>query len=145
MKKKIVVKDYGNEDLKPLLPKDISIERESSSIISGYVKDENNNPLPNVNISISGRIFFTVSNANGFYSITNEKDKFFTGTTLIFDLIGYKRASRKITSFKQPLEIKLIVDEKMLKKVFVMGGIEVVKPTFKTKIKNFFSKKKCKK
>ena len=56
--------------------------------ISGYILDENSNPLPGCNVYFYGNTFGTASNSEGFFKIENlDEGKY----TLIVDFIGYQQ------------------------------------------------------
>jgi TonB-dependent SusC/RagA subfamily outer membrane receptor len=83
--------------------------------ITGFIADENGEPLPGVNVQISGTTFGTQTDFDGNYSI-----KIKTGDVLIVSYLGFK--SQEITISKQTnLDLKLEADESNLDEVVVMG------------------------
>lgn len=62
-----------------------------TEVISGTVTDENNHPLPGVNVLVAGTKTATQTNYDGKYSIKAEE-----GDRLIFSYLGYKTAKIKV-------------------------------------------------
>lgn len=89
---------------------------DSTYTISGKVTDEQNLPLPGVNILIKGTTVGTTTDANGQYSLT-VPDR---GTVLVFSFIGYK--STEVTVGNQnDISISLAPDAQSLNEVIVVG------------------------
>ena len=83
--------------------------------ITGFIADENGEPLPGVNVQISGTTFGTQTDFDGNYSI-----KIKTGDVLIINYLGFK--SQEISVSKQTnIDIKLEADESNLDEVVVVG------------------------
>jgi TonB-linked SusC/RagA family outer membrane protein len=84
--------------------------------VSGSVVDEDNAPLPGVNILVKGSTIGTTSDANGKYTITVAE-----GTeTLVFSFIGY--ASQEIAINNQTqINVTMSVDMTSLSEVVVIG------------------------
>jgi len=84
--------------------------------ITGTIKDENNNPLPGVNIQVEGTTIGTISNANGSYTITIPNEN----VVLVFSFIGYN--TQKIPAVnKTTLEVIMMPSTSSLDEVVVIG------------------------
>ncbi|WP_221392234.1 TonB-dependent receptor [Dyadobacter sp. NIV53] len=85
--------------------------------ITGKISDENGLPLPGVSIVLKGSSTGTVSNTDGAYSI-NIPD---TGNpVLVFSFVGYLPKESTIGN-QTTLDIQLLVDNKALEEVVVVG------------------------
>ncbi|MGI0105704.1 YfbK domain-containing protein [Salinimicrobium sp. WS361] len=93
----------------------ISVEAE---VISGTVTDENNRPLPGVNITVEGTNTVTQTNFVGKYTIKAEK-----GDKLVFSYIGYKTAKIKVGK-KKVIDVALKPDFTALEEEIVVTGIQ---------------------
>ena len=93
----------------------ISVEAE---VISGTVTDENNRPLPGVNITVEGTNTVTQTNFDGKYTIKAEK-----GDKLVFSYIGYKTAKIKVGE-KKVIDVALKPDFTALEEEIVVTGIQ---------------------
>ncbi|MCX2836680.1 von Willebrand factor type A domain-containing protein [Salinimicrobium sp. MT39] len=93
----------------------ISVEAE---VISGTVTDENNRPLPGVNITVEGTNTVTQTNFDGKYTIKAEE-----GDKLVFSYIGYKTAKIKVGD-KKVIDVALKPDFTALEEQIVVTGIQ---------------------
>ncbi len=93
----------------------ISVEAE---VISGTVTDENNRPLPGVNITVEGTNTVTQTNFDGKYTIKAEE-----GDKLVFSYIGYKTAKIKVGK-KKLIDVALKPDFTALEEQIVVTGIQ---------------------
>ncbi len=83
--------------------------------VSGFVGDENGEPLPGVSISIKGTVFGTETDFDGNYSLKIKK-----GDVLIFSYLGYKSEEKIIKTYND-LDVKLNEDANHLDEVVVTG------------------------
>ncbi len=83
--------------------------------ITGVVNDENNNPLPGVNVVIEGTTFGTITNVDGKFSLQAQK-----GDVLIFSFIGYNTEKLPLNG-ETNLTMNLLPDLKNLEEVVVIG------------------------
>ena len=86
------------------------------NIISGYVYDNENLPVPGVSIVIKGTNYGTISDLNGFYSINVPKNR----NELIFSFIGYKEEVIDI-SYGNNVDVYMTEDVMGLDEVVVIG------------------------
>lgn len=92
----------------------LSLEAE---VISGTVTDENQRPLPGVNVLVEGTQTGTQTNFDGKYTIKAKK-----GDILVFSYLGYKTAKSKVGN-QQVINISLKPDNAQLEEVVVVQGI----------------------
>ncbi|HEY9044890.1 MAG TPA: TonB-dependent receptor [Ohtaekwangia sp.] len=94
----------------------LSLVGYGQSLLKGRVTDENDQPLPGVNVLIKGTSQGTVTDANGEYSLTNTT----ADAVLVLSFIGY--APQEITvGGKTSIDVKLLPDTKALQEVVVIG------------------------
>lgn len=105
-----------------------------SQIISGVVKDKDNNPIEFVNVGVVFKNVGTVSDINGRYSINIEGQS--VTDTIKFSIIGYDSFSISIGEFKK-LENKTIF---LAKKVYKLKEVEVKARLLKQKTLGVTSK-----
>ncbi|MFP5080856.1 SusC/RagA family TonB-linked outer membrane protein [Pedobacter sp. JCM 36344] len=87
-----------------------------SKTITGTVNDNENKPLPGVNVSIKGAKVQAVTNPNGKYTLQNVDEK----ATIVFSFIGF--LTREVTADnKTIIDIKLEADAKTLNETVVVG------------------------
>lgn len=84
--------------------------------LTGTVTDENNEPIPGVNIFIKGTSFGAQSDFDGNYSLDNAT----IGNTIVFSYLGYATQEVEISS-TSPLNIVLKEDLAVLDQVVVVG------------------------
>ena len=89
----------------------------SQTTVSGVVVDSNTqNPLPGVNVKVTGKNTGSSTDFNGKFSFTvNEEPPF----TLEFTFVGYARQTKEITSNNQELSIALVESQTSLDEVVV--------------------------
>ncbi|WP_405606787.1 carboxypeptidase-like regulatory domain-containing protein [Polaribacter sp. Asnod1-A03] len=84
-------------------------------IITGFISDEENAPLPGVSIRIKGTTYGTETDFDGYYTLKIKK-----GDVLIFSYLGYK--THEITIKKQTnVDVSLKEDSATLDEVVVVG------------------------
>ncbi|TWR29620.1 TonB-dependent receptor [Mucilaginibacter pallidiroseus] len=86
--------------------------------ISGRVLDENNQPLPGVNVSIAGTTIGTITDVNGRYKL-NVPDAY-TGRSLTFSFIGYAKQEIPVAG-KTEINVSLKANNTSLSEVVVVG------------------------
>src|SRR5688572_12003420 len=86
------------------------------SRITGTITDNNNQPMPGVNIIIRGTTQGTSSDTDGHYTISAEQ-----GDVLVFSFIGYTSVERTVDS-KSVIDVVLLEDIKSLNEVVVNAG-----------------------
>jgi TonB-dependent starch-binding outer membrane protein SusC len=97
------------------LPSDL-LAAEQQQTITGTISDENQSPMPGVNIQVEGTSVGTISDMNGKYSLNISN----SNVVLVFSFIGYNQA-------KIPVAGKTIIDVSMtpamssLEEVIVIG------------------------
>ncbi len=84
--------------------------------ITGRVSDEKGEPLPGVSIMVKGTQTGTASNADGSFSLDVPDEK----AVLVFSYVGYV-SQEVVVSGRTRLEVALVVDEKSLEEVVVVG------------------------
>jgi TonB-linked SusC/RagA family outer membrane protein len=90
--------------------------------LSGTVTDEQNQPLPGVNILVKGTTTGTTSDANGAYAL-NVPDE---NSVLVFTFIGYT-AKEVVVGSQTEINIQMEADIQSLQEVVVVGYGEVKK------------------
>ncbi|MBB3697463.1 carboxypeptidase-like regulatory domain-containing protein [Flammeovirga yaeyamensis] len=113
-----------------------SQDNKNDIIVSGIVKDEDEQPLPGVSIIIEGSTTGTITNLEGEFKIGSLKE----GDILSFQYIGYETQTKKIArNSKNELKVVLTMDYCNL-----MGNVAVHdiyasnKKTFWQRIKSIF-------
>jgi len=86
-----------------------------SKTISGTVTDQNNLPLPGVNVLIKGTIIGTQTDFDGKYTI-----KVDTGQSLVFSYLGQKTEERSV-GVSDVINIQMLPDAQTLEEVVVVG------------------------
>lgn len=98
----------------------ISADFETTNIeernISGTVVDENNEPIPGVNIFISSMTVSTVTDLDGNYSISVPDNT----ETLLFSFVGYKTQELRIGT-QVVINVNMVPDIEVLDQVIVVG------------------------
>ena len=92
----------------------------SQTSVSGVVVDSNTqNPLPGVNVKVTGKNTGSSTDFNGKFSFTvNEEPPF----TLEFTFVGYARQTKEITSNNQEVSIALVESQTSLDEVVVSAS-----------------------
>jgi len=83
--------------------------------VTGFVSDENGEPLPGVNVQIKGTTFGTETDFDGNYSIKIKKDD-----VLVVNYLGYKSVEYLIDS-QTNIDVRLEEDTDALNEVVVVG------------------------
>jgi uncharacterized protein YfaS (alpha-2-macroglobulin family) len=97
------------------------------SMVWGIVTDENNEPLPGVNINIKGTTRGVSTDADGFYSLNAAM-----GETLIFSYIGFESKEVKITT--QNIDTTLEGINSALEEVVVVSEMSIEKETLSASV-----------
>ncbi|SDI22042.1 DUF5686 and carboxypeptidase regulatory-like domain-containing protein [Winogradskyella thalassocola] len=79
-----------------------------SAQITGNITDDNNAPLPFVNILIENTYKGTTSNDDGYYELNILTPKTYT---IVYSYLGYKTVKKTITIEKFPFELDIILTE----------------------------------
>jgi TonB-dependent starch-binding outer membrane protein SusC len=90
--------------------------------ISGTVSDENNQPLPGVNVIVKGTTSGTTTDAKGNYALEVPSEN----SILVFSFIGYAPQEIFVSS-RTIINVALALDVKQLEEVVVIGYGEVKK------------------
>jgi TonB-linked SusC/RagA family outer membrane protein len=83
--------------------------------VTGVVTDENNQPLPGVNVRVKNTTVGTSTDANGKYTISAEP-----GSTLVYSFIGYLTFEAPVTT-AATINVKLKPQANMLNEVVAIG------------------------
>ena len=94
-------------------------------ILKGKVTDENNQPMPGVNVLFKGTLLGAVTDVNGHFSLNRPAG----GEILVVSMIGYKTQEIKIGD-RTEIQIQLEPDIKKLEEVVITGYQTVDKRTF---------------
>jgi hypothetical protein len=78
-----------------------------STVYSGYVYDENKNPVPEVKVQIVGSDIYTMTDENGYFSIDHNN----IGTEILIVKPGYSMQYYTPTSSSEKVELVLAEDE----------------------------------
>lgn len=100
--------------ISPLAPTQLVDDRIFGTI-SGKVRDENNEPLPGVSITVKGTTRGTVTDASGNYSIEADPDD-----VLVFSFIGYNSIEIMVRN-QSTLDVSMAVNIASLEEVVVVG------------------------
>jgi TonB-linked SusC/RagA family outer membrane protein len=107
----------------------------SERSVFGQVQAENGEKLPGVNITIKGTTTGTSTDANGHYSLVVPMDN----AVLVFSFVGF--ASQQIqVSGQSKIDVTLLVDNKALEEVVVVGYGEQKKETLTGAVSSIDSK-----
>lgn len=87
--------------------------------VSGFVKDEQNGPIPGVSVIITGTNVGTTTDVNGFYQLSIPGNLPAKQRQLTFAFVGYVAQSQVITDRR--IDINLQPDVKALQEVAVVG------------------------
>ena len=82
--------------------------------VSGIVLDENDNPIPGVNVIVEGTAIGTTTDFDGNFSITANQ-----GDNIIFSFIGY--SSQTISADGQTMSVNLSPDTTQLDEIVITG------------------------
>jgi TonB-linked SusC/RagA family outer membrane protein len=106
-RKIILAPDYLTEESESL---------QQQKTVTGTVKDENDNPLPGVNIQIEGTSVGSITDVNGKYSIGIPNEN----AVLIFSFIGYNTQKIPLDG-KSAVDVSLVPTVESLEEVVVVG------------------------
>lgn len=84
--------------------------------VSGTVLDENNLPLPGVNVIVKGTTTGTQTDFDGNYSVSVN-----TGQTLVYSYVGYKSVERAVSAATSNISFSMELDASVLNEVVVTG------------------------
>ncbi len=87
----------------------------AQATITGIVTDEYNDPLIGVNVLVQGTTNGTITNIDGFYSISANR-----GDVLVFSFLGMKTQNRTVGS-ENTINVQLEVESQMLGEAVVIG------------------------
>lgn len=88
----------------------------ADTTIKGIVRDENNDPLPGVNVRVKGSSTGVVTDINGSYTISVPD-----GTVLIFSYIGYATQEIAVGN-RTVIDLNLVPDTEQLSEIVVIGS-----------------------
>lgn len=113
--------DRKDEELINALTPDITSRKAGELIstdinVTGRVSDEKGEALPGVSIMLKGTQTGTASNADGSFSLNVPDER----AVLVFSYVGYV-SQEVVVSGRTRLEVALVVDEKSLEEVVVVG------------------------
>ncbi len=115
----------------------IAFSQNKSAVVSGKVVDDNENPLPNVSITILGQSKATLTNDSGYFRLTVTADKAFA---LIFSYAGRNTLQKNFLlneGEEETITIRLEKGEKTLEEVIITDQRDrreagLIKPNPKT-------------
>jgi len=84
--------------------------------VSGSVMDENNLPLPGVNVIVKGTTNGTQTDFDGNYTISVN-----VGQTLVFSYVGYKSSEKSVSASTSSISFSMELDASVLNEVVVTG------------------------
>lgn len=79
-----------------------------SAQITGNITDQNNEPLPFVNILIENTYKGTTSNDDGYYELNISTPKTYT---ILYSYLGYKTVKKEVSISKFPYELNITLEE----------------------------------
>lgn len=88
----------------------------NGDIVSGYVYDSGESPIPGATVVVKGTTFGTVTNLDGYYSLNVPKDR----NELIFSFIGFREEVVDIT-YKDVVNVNMTEEVLALDEVVVIG------------------------
>ena len=91
----------------------------AQNTISGTVTDNNNLPLPGVNVTVSGESLGTVTDANGNFTLTSSKQAPYT---IEISSIGFLTQTISITSNNQKVTVALTEEDNLLNEIVVSAS-----------------------
>src|SRR6218665_1685531 len=101
----------------------MSLAGYGQGLVKGHVTDENDQPLPGVNVLIKGTSQGTVTGGDGTYALENVS----ADAVIVFSFIGYSPQEISVGG-RTTLDTKLVPDIKALEEVVVVGyGTTTVK------------------
>ncbi|WP_407557689.1 DUF5686 and carboxypeptidase regulatory-like domain-containing protein [Winogradskyella sp. 4-2091] len=86
----------------------IAISSSISAQITGNITDQNNNPLPFVNILIENTYKGTTSNDDGYYELNISQPKDYV---IIYSYLGYKTIKKSVSISKFPYQLDIVLEE----------------------------------
>jgi TonB-linked SusC/RagA family outer membrane protein len=96
----------------------MNVLRIADITITGHVSDEQQQPLPGVNVRISGTKVGTVTDVNGNYKLTVPEA--YSGRTLSFSFVSYTTQEIALAG-KSEINVRLLPSSKSLNEVVVVG------------------------
>lgn len=103
----------------------LSVRQQTQQQITGTVTDASG-PLPAVTITVKGKTIGTLTDQNGYFSITAA-----VGDTLVFSFMGYKKVEVTVNN-QNTIKVQLQEDATALKEVTVNAGYYSVKEKERT-------------
>lgn len=98
------------------------VSAQSGRVVSGVVKDSENNPLPGVSILVKGTSTGTAADADGKYSLQIEN----TEAVLVYSFVGFISQEIKVGD-RSSIDVTMVDDISTLSEVVVIGYGEVKK------------------
>lgn len=98
----------------------ISEEKNDQIIIKGTIIDNENLPLPGVNIIIKGTTVGTQTDIDGNYTITAK-----AGQTLVFSYIGFLTEEAFVSNIKQRIDLAMRYDDVIMGDLMILGMVAV--------------------
>lgn len=92
-----------------------SSELTTPATVSGIVTDESNQTLPGVSVYLKGSSNGTVTDLDGKFTLKTGD----TNSKIVFSYVGYK--SIELTASKNPMNVVLLTDTKLIDEVVVIG------------------------
>lgn len=89
----------------------ITISTLASAQIFGNITDQNNKPLPFVNILIENTYKGTTTNDDGYYEINSSTPKTYT---IVYTFLGYKTIKKTVTIDKFPFQLDVTLEEELV-------------------------------
>lgn len=86
----------------------IAISSSISAQITGNITDQNNNPLPFVNILIENTYKGTTSNDDGYYELNISEPKDYV---IMYSYLGYKTVKKSVSISKFPYQLDIVLEE----------------------------------
>lgn len=86
----------------------ISFSTLVSAQITGNITNQNNEPLPFVNILIENTYKGTTSNNDGYYELNISTQKTYT---IVFSYLGYKTEKKEVSVTKFPYQLDVVLEE----------------------------------
>lgn len=108
--------EYEPPEVFPRPASQAGVTKAQEKEISGQVRDENNEPLPGVNILVKNTTIGTVTDVEGNYRLTAPDD----ATALVFSSVGYASQEVEING-RTVIDVSLEPDVQSLSEVVVVG------------------------
>ena len=120
----IIVLTPENTKLKPVTK--TNIVAPETWMLTGIVVDENDVPLPGVNIMIKGTTTGTITNPEGVFKLNVEEES----AVLIFSFVGYKSLEIEVNNNNPKINVQLEPSAESLDEVIVVAYNQQTKASF---------------